>query len=524
MFGSEKIHVNPKVYGAADDIRETFHFAAAAATAGAAGYWAGFTTLGFVAAGTGALALLGNRYLDSFISRMFKHRSADLSSTPRLEKMIIKLSKRAHFDAIPELLDFDVDRDALKKADLISGSPAQFQRVVNAAAGGLRRQAVIVSEDLLRMTSSGEEKFLISHEFSHLIGGHTRLRLIAGWLQSTTMVTAMFGLGNVAATQGWTTAIVSIAGSIAITTYGRSFMPPPEEAYTREGELKPGARRKRMIIWGAQEALSIGALAAPNPIVVLPAVLLEHSFFWAANFVYKRHSRTHEFFADRIAVEFFGADPLDGISALRKIDAWMERDEPEVYRAHNLAYGPWYSRLGNKVESLFWTHPSMRRRYQQLTKIALAMGYDEQEIQNALTKPVDISGLPSRKLLIAEYDKERKSPEWQAKRDVAIAELLEEIRKQRKEDLSFIEMLEGVPRHHPGSRIRNTFALALRYVAIPVIKRLDKSMLNKHVRAAQRIGCDPAELERALNEPLGKNLRERPLLEKNIGLSTPQAK
>ena len=511
---------SPRLYRSSDYIREAFHLAAATATAGAAGYWVGYTRLVEMAALAGLITVGVSLAADTILPEMFDKKNIDIGSIKKLGTVIKVMARKAGLTKTPPVYDMETRKS---KSDLVSGSPAQFQRVVNAAAFGLRNPGILLSEPFLRLTDDEEEKAVMGHEFSHIAGKHTTLHMLAGWLQSTAMFTAMFGVGRVAIDQGWLLGSLSIAGTVAIAAMGNRYMPDPEDAYTREGQLTPEARRKRMAVWAIQEALSIGLLAIPNPAAVLEAVAIEHAFFWAANYVGKAHSRGEEFFADRNAVEYFDANPLALITALRKLEAWIRRDEPEIGRAHDLSEGAWYARIGKRFESLFWTHPQTAKRCEALASIAREKGYDEKDIQEALNGPVDISGLPSRKQLIEEFDRDMQDPEKRAK---AVSSLLQNIEEARfeharaKEDRKRAEARRHRLPALSYKRARN-FLSDRTFKSIDI--HLQRSYLDKAVKRARKFGLDETTIHEALSTPIDlKAMRQRIEGRKSKSISGPE--
>ena len=230
-------------------------------------------------------------------------------------------------------------------------------------------------------------------------------------------------------------------------------MPKPEEQTTRDGTIKPKARRTQIAIWAAQETVSIGVLAAANPIPVLTAVAIEHGFFWSANFINKSLSRRHEYQADRGAVAL-GADPLALATSLRKLTAVMERDEPELASSLNVHKGSFFARIGKRFELLYASHPSTELRCKKLAKMAAKQGRSTEEIEQALTGEVDISALPPKSSLFQEsVDKEKGGVSTQKKTGfkndlvavkdefVAVAKGIVGILKQRKEEKKAVALV-----------------------------------------------------------------------------------
>jgi heat shock protein HtpX len=380
------------VFRAADYGREAAHFTAAAALAFAAGVWVGPLTLLGCGAAAGLLTVGGSKLFDKILPAMFKKKEVAPGAAEGLAEAVRDFTPKAGLAAAPALYDFELNKEDLAKQNDINANPAQFQRVFNAAAAGLTRPVILISEPLLDVLEEGETRAVVAHEFGHLGGRHIRLGMAANWLQMTTMFAAMFGLGGAVVSEGWLTGLLSIGGTVAIAYGGSKVMPKKEDRYARDGTMKPGALRRQMMIWGAQEALSVGILAIPNPAAVLTAVAIEHGFFWAANFINKSLSRRHEFQADRAAIAM-GANPLKLIAALRKIEALLELNDPALAQARDWRRGALPLRALKMAESIFKTHPDTQRRCRRLAALARQQGYAAEEISAALAAPVDAARL-----------------------------------------------------------------------------------------------------------------------------------
>jgi heat shock protein HtpX len=386
-----------RIFKAGDYMREALHLGAAAALVSAVGVWVGPLTLAGCAAGAGLLVVGGGKLSDKFLPKILKRREVDMRGAEGLHEAVKEFTPKMRLPQEPSLHDFEIDMDEVRKHSDVTANPAQLQRVFNAAATGLTRPVIIVSEALMQGLEKEETRAVVAHEFAHLGGDHIRLGMVANWLQMTTMFAAMFGLGGAVVSEGWMTGLLSIGGSVAIAYGGSKIMPRKEERYASDGTLKPGAMRRQMTIWGAQEALSIGILAIPNPAAVLTAVAIEHGYFWAAQFLNKSLSRRHEFQADRGAVAM-GGNPLKLITSLRKLEATLQMNDPALALARDWRRGPWYSRPVKLVETLFKSHPDTQRRCARLAAMGKKQGYSDEEIRQALTAPIDIAALKERVL------------------------------------------------------------------------------------------------------------------------------
>jgi heat shock protein HtpX len=384
-----------RIFKAGDYMREAVHIGAAAALVSAVGVWVGPMILAGCAAGAGLLVVGGSKISDKLLPKILKRRDVSLDDAEGLSEAVEEFTPKMRLAQKPALHDFEIDEEELKRHSDVTANPAQLQRVFNAAASGISRPVIIVSEALLQGLEKEETRAVVAHEFAHLGGRHIQSGMLANWLQMTTMFAAMFGLGGVVVGEGWLLGAVSIGGSMAIAWGGSKMMPRKEERYTKEGTLKPGAMRRQMAVWGLQEALSVGILAIPNPMAVLTAVAIEHGYFWAANFINKSLSRRHEFQADRGAVEM-GGNPLKLITSLRKLEATLQATDPALALSRDWRRGPWYTRPVKLVETLFKTHPDTQRRCNRLAAMAEKQGYSADEIREALTAPIDVAALQAR--------------------------------------------------------------------------------------------------------------------------------
>lgn len=375
-----------KFYKWKDYINNGVHLAMGAALMVAVGYWVGPLTLLGCAAGAGALHVAGGRLMDSMMGKLFVKHDVDVHDS--LKATFRHYTQKAGLAVMPTLHDFEIDKEKLKnKSDSLS-NPAQIKRIMNAAATGMKKPLVIVSAPLLEALRPLEADSVIGHEFGHLGAEHIKLRLISGWMQTTTMFAAMFGFGAAIVSEGWLTTMLSLAGTIGVAYAGNKIMPKQEDRYTRDGTERPKTQRVQVGILAAQEAISVGLLALPNPPVILTAFAIEHAFFWSSNLVSKSLMRRHEFHADKTAVSM-GADPLALITSLRKLERSLELNEPELARSLNWREGSVCARAFKMATSVLKTHPDTQRRCRRLAKMAQNVGYSGKAIHAALYEPVD---------------------------------------------------------------------------------------------------------------------------------------
>ncbi|MDB5491175.1 MAG: hypothetical protein JWO78_1024 [Micavibrio sp.] len=373
-------------------VQEAAHIGAAAALMAGVGFWVGPLTLLGCAAGAGLLVVGGNVWFEKVMPSIFTRREVNDTGRTKLQAMVEYFTSKAGLKHTPTLYDMKIDKQELAKQEENHTTPAQVQRIFNAAAAGFRRPNVLISEDLLEAMEPKETESIIGHEFAHLGAEHIKLQMAANWLQTTTMFSAMFGFGAAVISEGWLVGVASIAASAGISVAAHKMMPKKEDRYARDGTPRPGVRRTQLGILAGQETLSIGVLAYANPKVVLAAFAIEHGFFWSSNLINKSLSRRHEFQADAGAVAM-GSDPLALITSLRKMERALELNEPAIARSLNWRQGPLYERGLKMIESLFRTHPDTQRRCNRLAKIAAQQGRSADEIKVALTGLIDDKAL-----------------------------------------------------------------------------------------------------------------------------------
>lgn len=328
-----------RFFGLRDYAQQGLHFAAYAGLAIGVGFWAGPAAVA-IGVGIASVFTLGLvRTANRVRPDMFKKRVPAPDDKTGLNHAVNEFTLRAGLSKKPGLCVYEFNKKVKKappKKEGVYTLPPQMQRAVDLTAGvaGLRHPVLIVSEDLLNLMPPQETRAVIAHEFAHLGAQHTGLTIAEDLMHMVIISSA------------WTGPIV-IVGTIATS------------------------------------------------VAILTSLPVELGFLFAANLLKKSYSRRLEFQADRGAIAL-GANPLDLIVSLRKMEAVMMHDKPEQALSRDWRQGPWPGRMLKRATSLFKTHPATHRRCGRLAKIAAQQGYNSADIAAALTGPVDISTLSAK--------------------------------------------------------------------------------------------------------------------------------
>lgn len=317
--------------------------------------------------------------------------------SPRLGEMVRDLYEKSGLPVGKyEVYNFRADS---KKIDNRKGLRKELSEmfntmanVPNAAAFNLGKPVIMISEPLLKLLDDDEEKAVLAHEFVHATAKHQHValpqRLLTGVMavsNGLTLLGTAIGTGLVAFGSAVVSAVVAGRAVQALHKDGdllaekKDYLSIPQLIRRKEAETVSK-------ITGS--IASVGVLTYFMP-AYLPLYAAVRGLALGGKVLNGTLSRSMEYQADRGAVEHFEASPLALITSLRKITAISERSK---HAAANGEPMPEKSLLTRTWAGLTASHPTLERRIERLSQLALAQGFSEAAIHEARTKTFDLSG------------------------------------------------------------------------------------------------------------------------------------
>lgn len=330
MTGEESSQKKTSFFKAGDYLRETAYFAAALLLVAGAGFWAGPVALAASLVWTGVMWVGRPLWIEKFNPDIGKKREIKQGAEIAFEKAVHDFSRIAGMKRTPRLCYEAEERRFPSNSSWLY--PPGLVRVFNMYAEGIAGSpAIFATKSLLDALEPQEIRAVVAHEFGHIVNRHIRQQLISRWLHKTV---------EFAAITGFCAAVVSGGGAAILTS------------------------------------------AAAGS-----------AFFLVSGFVHNSLKRSHELWADRSAAEL-NENPLDSITALRKIGAAMEIYDPLHCEPRDCPEAPWLIRAVTLLQRyFFYSHPLLEHRCARLIDIAEKQGFSAEEINAVLTTPIDKKNL-----------------------------------------------------------------------------------------------------------------------------------
>lgn len=365
---------------------------AVAASAAIAGPWA----LGASALLIGGIAGFVIKKQKDFMEEGLVRHPDIHEHSPRLGEMVRELYHRSGLssDTYP-VYDFRAD---WRKAQS-QGKGSEINRtlrevfnsmaqVPNAAAFNLGKPVIMISEPLLKLLDDEEEKAVLAHEFAHAAARHQHVAVPQRLMGATTNLANRVTLLISALGLGVTGVVALVAGRVGAAMATRALHPHGNlmEKDSDKIELRDmvNARKAKLVSNVARTAATAGILGFFSP----PLLALYggvKALAMGSKFLNSTLSRSMEYQADRGAVEL-GASPLALITSLRKITVLSQRSREAVLGAD----APKPYAITRKWNEWHASHPTLERRIDRLSQLALQQGFTEAAINEAKTKTFDI--------------------------------------------------------------------------------------------------------------------------------------
>ncbi|MBU0860051.1 MAG: M48 family metalloprotease [Alphaproteobacteria bacterium] len=302
------------------------------------------------------------------------------------EKSGIKSEKYPVYDFRADRLKINSNNNAINRA--LSEAFNKMARTPNAAAFHLGKPVIMISEPLLKLLDDEEEKAVLAHEFAHAAAGHIHIGLpqklvggLAAAAGSLTLLGAMIGTG-----------IAGVASAIGAHMGSRiAILNGLKDGYLLKADdddlsLPERVQKKKIktINTVLGTTLATGVLTWFSP-AYLPLFAGLKGLAMSQKFLNSTLSRSFEYQADRGATEL-GANPLALITALRKITIVNERSKNDAFDGNP----PQVGKLTKIWRELHATHPTLERRMNALSDIAVKQGFSAAAINEARTAPIDL--------------------------------------------------------------------------------------------------------------------------------------
>lgn len=375
----------------------TAHYAAtgiaAAATLAIASPWAIGAAV-IILGGISALVVKEQKKMmeDGLVVHPISHEHS-----PRLGEMVRDLYEKSGMPIGKyQIYDFRADsknidnRKGLRKA--LSEVFNTMANVPNAAAFNLGKPIIMISEPLLKLLDDDEEKAVLAHEFVHATAKHQHValpqRLLTGVMavsNGLTLLATAIGAGIVAFGASIVSAVV--AGRAVQKLHKDGDLLAEKKDYLSIPQLV--RRKEAETVKNITGSLaSVGVMTYFMP-AYLPLYAAIRGLALGGKVLNGTLSRSMEYQADRGAVERFEANPLALITSLRKITEISERSKLAAANGEPI---PQKSLLTRTWAGLTASHPTLERRIERLSELALAQGFSEAAIHEARTKTFDLSG------------------------------------------------------------------------------------------------------------------------------------
>lgn len=384
-----------KLYGFRNVVSSLTHYAATAGMV-AGSYLLGQPwTIGVGTALIGGLTALSLKLNKSVAENSLEEHEESHKHSPRLGEIAKELYKASGLNAesVP-LYDFRTKQDKNDQDESIGKTVLKelfntMADLPNAAALNIGKPVIMISEPLLELLNDEEEKAVLAHEFTHAVAKHTYATLpqrtitaIAKVSNSLTRLAAAFSSG-----------VAEFLGSaVSGTLVGLSFQKMHGKGYLLDGKKEDLSFRElseRKKVENVQKVLAQGTMVSSlsyfNPLY-FKIYAATKSLSIAGELLTKSYTRSNEFQADKGAVTL-GANPLALVTALRKINAVMQRSKQEAWGDGNM---PQPGMLSSFWKRLNATHPPVEDRIQRLCDIARKNGFSKDDIQKAKAAPLDI--------------------------------------------------------------------------------------------------------------------------------------
>lgn len=368
-----------KLSSTKDSINLIAHFGVAASVAAATAYavkpWQSLTGAALTA---GAAFVVTSVQKFLFSKEHFKAHPERSKHSPNLGRIIKEVGASAGMD--PK--DFKVyDVETKKLEGEIADAFNRIAKTPNAMATKGMREMVFMSKPLMQILNDDEEKAVVGHEVAHLKAGHL---IKSGLLRGLTQFSKFSNQLVVVATT-----LASGVQNIGYSFFARfitnhwyemladrkHILQIPKDKKNLAQTIKSKQIKKgREIFASAAQVSTLSYLYPPY----LPVYAAAKGIKIGTALLERHFSRVNEYQADKGAV-VFGASPLALITALRKMEIVYAESKKRALEGEEIKTGA-LTKIWNKLTA---THPPTEKRIAHLAQIALAEGYDPDEIQEA---------------------------------------------------------------------------------------------------------------------------------------------
>lgn len=268
----------------------------------------------------------------------------------------------------------------------------KMAHIPNAAALGTNQETVIlISEPLLKLLNDAEEKSVLAHEFVHAAAKHNRSSFLPKMVGDASGFAGLLTQVGMLFTIGWNAAYSVLIGQFLGNQWFNFTNPKKAEILRQDNDNLSISQIQQKKGFSAIKSAYAEVVQTTLLAVVSPLYLKVYAAFKGLSLFNKlasaAFSRNHEIQADRGATTVLGADPLALATALRKMESVME-SSLEKANGGKLPKPGFLSRVWKQATS---THPSVKSRVKKLGNIARKQGRSEDEIQAAISGPLDIA-------------------------------------------------------------------------------------------------------------------------------------
>jgi heat shock protein HtpX len=317
--------------------------------------------------------------------------------SPNLKKMVKELYNKTGLesDTYPVYGFKTRDPDPEKEEGCLTKAFSEVFNMMadtpNAAAAYETKPIIMISEVALRILDNNEEYAVLAHEFAHIGANHNFVGKMHRLIGSVARSSNAFLRASEMVAAGWKGILSSFTFVLSTGTYFKKLHPNSDllqDDYkidtVGEFQLKKNMKLNQSYL------NTIGvtfALTAFNP-KYLGVYLATKALNESTILVEKRLSRSKEYQADAGAIKL-GANPLALITALRKITKLYERSMINEY-GFNPSTVQTGDPLTNGYKKLKRTHPTLKKRFNAIAKIAKRKGYSASEIDHTINGRISI--------------------------------------------------------------------------------------------------------------------------------------
>jgi heat shock protein HtpX len=348
--------------------------------------------LGATAVAMGGLSFFMIRSQKKFMENNLVRHPDIHQFSPRLGETAAELYKKSGLNAKDHpIYDFKPDSTKTKKKrkSLTEIVMEQSAKTHNAAAMRFGKPIIMISEPLLKLLDSNEEKAVLAHEFAHAVARHQHVSLPSKLLMGTaavansiTRLTAFFSLGLPAIGASIGGGFVTRRAT-ALSHKNRKLLFSRNKALSLSDVTKKKKLKSLSGKVGTLTTIGIAGYFSPAYLGLAAAVTALNAGAQVAGGLL---SRSMEYQADKGAVQL-GGDPLALVTALRKMELVQKRSLEEAFGGNI----PKSGKLTKTWKKMTSTHPATARRIKKLSGIARKQGVSEDAIKKAVNDPIQVS-------------------------------------------------------------------------------------------------------------------------------------